>query len=121
MPPLTVSQLAYLRLMLGTFSASFTDAELNALAVAAYAINLDTYLQGTLSYAFYSLSTAALTFVNFKQGETSESQAVIYDRLSALSKIWRGEAGWAVGLPLVQIIPIRQYAVHLPQDFIVDA
>jgi len=121
MPALTLSQIAYLRLMLAAFSASFTDAELTALAGVAYSQNRLTFLQGTLAYAFYQLAAQAVMMVNFRQGETSESQSVIFDRLTALSRRWETEAGYSGGLPTSVINALRQYAVLLPEDVLPNA
>ncbi len=116
MPTLTTSDLDYIKRKLGSFAASFTDPELQAYADDAYLENTETYLKGAVANAFYALATQAVNLVDFRQGETSENQKVIYDRLWKLYTEWATQAGHLGGVPIVPIEPVRQYMVYLPFD-----
>ncbi len=115
MGQLTDDQLAFVRRRLGNFSASVDDAELQLYSDDAHSINADTYVYGTVAFAYEALVTGAVTFTDVKQGETTENQAVIFARLNGLLSQWNAKAGYT-GLPVVRVKAVRQHYVDLPCD-----
>lgn len=116
MPELSLEQLTRIRLLLGAFSSSFTDEEIGNYALVAWNTAPDTYLDGVLAWCFYALMTGAVTLVNFKQGDTAESQQIIYDRLSGLYNHWAVKAGYADGMLTVKAGAMRMHYIEFPED-----
>lgn len=112
---MTPTQIAKVRRALGIYSARFTDEQLGEFYADAYEENPLTWFAGTVSEAFYTLAMAAVEMTDFKQGETSESQSKIYDRLWALYQRWANEAGY-LSLPVFGLTQVRLRYVDMPED-----
>lgn len=103
---LTASQLARVKRALGIYAARFTDEQLQQMAGDAYEIDPLTWIEGTISEAFYTLALAAIDETDFRQGETQESRKVIYDRLWSKYLMWASKAGYN-SLPKFQMQQIE--------------
>jgi hypothetical protein len=98
---LSSESLARVRRMLGDFSASFTDDELNAYADDAAAEGARSAELGAVALAFDQLALQALTVTDYRQGETSESAGKVYDRLTLTANAYRKRAG--LPLPTLRV------------------
>lgn len=116
MPILTESEINRIRASLGVYSANFTDGQLQAYYDAAYDDNASTPVSGAVAYAFYNLLTGAVSYTSYRQGETSETLGVIYDRLMGLYQMWFNSAGFVTALPTFAMKPLRLWYVDLPFD-----
>lgn len=105
---LSVAQLAKIRRALGRYESLFTDEQLQIFADDSYEINPLTWIEGAISEAFYQLALDYAEETNFRQGETSESRAVLYDRFWNSYLFWSNKAGYNA-LPTFQMrqIPLQ--------------
>jgi hypothetical protein len=91
---LTASQIAKIRRALGSYESLFTDEALQIYADDAYSANPLTWIEGAISEAFYKIAMDHVDETDFKQGETSESRKIIYDRLWSAYLFWSNKAGY---------------------------
>lgn len=116
MPPLSPTQIALVRRQLGQWESLFTDEQLQAFAEDAYLFNPDTYLYGTIANAFYQLAFGKIELTDYKQGETTDNEAVIYNRFKQWYEAWAAKAGYLDTTPKATIQRMRLHDVVLPED-----
>lgn len=114
---LSASDIAYIRRQLGSAEAGFTDSDLQNYANDAELEDPGNLNNAALAYVYRALANDALYAVNFRQGETQESDSVIYDRLMERVNFWRGQAELPYQMPKVKMVAVRLRLIDVPEDF----
>lgn len=112
---MTEQQLERVKRNLGAFACEFSNEDLQSYYDEAVSLDAPDPVTGAIALAFYALSVGAINLVNFKQGETHESQGVIYDRLRGLAEDWNNKAGFPAPIPNYRIKLIDLYYVEKPR------
>lgn len=102
---MTPQDRAALRLALGAYACDFTNEQLDLLWQAG--ASADSQLAAAVAGGFYQLMTGAIEYTNFRQGETQESEGVIFDRLWKLYTFWANRAGIEPAMPTVKMQQVR--------------
>lgn len=106
---LTPEQLAYIRTYLGEFSCEFTNEQLDQFEKDAAFEGATDLTYGVLAQAYFVLASGAIGLTNFRQGETVENDAVIYNRLWDMYSRFAAKAGIPQSLPRFSMtqIPLK--------------
>ena len=116
MPILTPAEITRIRSSLGNYESSFTDAQIQTYYDISYDLGAGYPINGAVAQAFYNLAMGAVSYTNYRQGETTENEGIIYDRLWALYDRWYNLSGMPSPLPTFSMHPLRLFYVDLPCD-----
>lgn len=116
MPILTPAEITRIRSSLGNYESSFTDNQIQTYYDISYDLGAGYPINGAVAQAFYNLAIGAVSYTDYRQGQTQESLSVIYDRLWLLYNRWYNLSGMPSPLPTFGMKSLRLWYIDLPED-----